>query len=138
MQISFSKHEGHVSVTVMKLTGNLDASNYAMVIAKAQDAFDEGARSLLIDLSGVPYVSSAGLMSLHTVALIFAGHPAQSKESSRPASRSVNAQNEKIVRQHVKLLSPQSAVEEVLDVVGLKQFLDIYTDLETAVQSFGV
>jgi anti-anti-sigma regulatory factor len=138
MQISFSKHEGRVSVTVMKLTGNLDASNYATVIAKAQDAFDEGARSLLIDLSGVPYVSSAGLMSLHTVALIFAEHPTQSKESSRPASRSVNAQNEKIVRQHVKLLSPQSAVEEVLDVVGLKQFLDIYTDLEAAVQSFGV
>jgi len=138
MQISFSKQQGRVPVSIMKLTGNLDASNYAMVIAKAQDAFDEGARSLLIDLSGVPYVSSAGLMSLHSVALIFAGHAAQSKESGRPAFRSVNAQNEKIVRQYVKLLNPCPAVEEVLDVVGLKHFLDIYTDLETAVQSFDV
>ncbi|CAG1008226.1 hypothetical protein ANAEL_03638 [Anaerolineales bacterium] len=137
MQIAFSKHEGHVPVSVMKLTGNLDASNYASVIAKAQEAYDEGTRHLLIDLSGVPYVSSAGLMSLHTVALFFGGY-SMKNGSGRPAFRSVNAQNEKVVRQHVKLLSPQPAVEEVLDTVGLKHFLDIYTDLEAAVQSFGV
>ena len=95
MQINFSKQESRVPVTVMKLAGNLDASNYAEVIAKAQDAYDEGARDLLIDLSEVPYVSSAGLMSLHTVALIFAGHSMKSKGSGRPAFRSVNAQNEK-------------------------------------------
>lgn len=136
MQISFSKHEGRVPVTVIKLAGNLDASNYAEVIARAQDIYDEGARSLLIDLSGVPYVSSAGLMSLHTVALIFAGHSMKSKETGRPVFRSVNAQNAKTVREHLKLLNPQHDVEQVLDVVGLKQLLDIYTDLETAVQSF--
>jgi anti-anti-sigma regulatory factor len=106
------------------------------VIAKAQDAYDEGARNLLIDLSEVPYVSSAGLMALHTTALTFAGHSMKSKESGRPLSRSVNAQNEKAVRLHVKLLSPQPAVEQVLEIVGLKQFLDIYTEFETAVQSF--
>jgi len=136
MQISFSKQESRVPVTIMKLAGNLDASNYADVIAEAQSAYDDGARYLLIDLSGVPYVSSAGLMSLHSVSLIFADFSMKSKESGRPAFRSINAQNEKVVRQHVKLLSPQTAVEEVLDVVGLKQFLDVYTDLETAAQSF--
>lgn len=137
MQISFSKQQGRVPVSVMRLTGNLDASNYAEVIAKAQDAYDEGARSLLIDLSGVPYVSSAGLMSLHTVALVFGGY-SMKNGSGRPVFRSVNAENEKVVRQHVKLLNPPPAVEEVLDVVGLKHFLDIYTDHETAVQSFSV
>ena len=136
MQINFSKREGRVIVTVMKLAGNLDASNYAEVIAKAQNAYDEGARNLLIDLSEVPYVSSAGLMSLHTAALIFAGHSMKSKESGRPISRSVNAQNEKAVRLHMKLLSLQPAVEQTLEVVGLKQFLDVYTDLDAAVQSF--
>jgi len=136
MQINFSKQEGRVPVTIMQLTGNLDSSNYTEVIAKAQNIYEEGARNLLIDLSKVPYVSSAGLMSLHTVALIFVGQSMNSKESGRPVSRSINAQNEKTVREHVKLLSPQSAVEQVLDVVGLKQFLDTYTDLETAIQSF--
>jgi len=135
MQIAFSKHNGVVPVSVMKLKGNLDASNYASVIARAQEAYDEGARHLLIDLSEVPYVSSAGLMSLHSVALIFGGY-AMKNGAGRPAFRSVNAQNEKVVRQHVKLLNPQSAVDEVLDTVGLKQFLDVHTDLEAAVQSF--
>jgi len=136
MQINFSKQEGRVSVIIMKLAGNLDASNYAEVITKARDVYDEGARDLLIDLSEVPYVSSAGLMSLHTVALIFAGQSLESKESGRPISRSVNAQNEKTVRQHLKLLNPQPAVDQLLDVVGLKQLLDVHTEFETAVQSF--
>jgi anti-anti-sigma regulatory factor len=136
MQINFSKQESRVPVTVMHLIGELDASNYAEVISKAQVSYDEGARDLLIDLSKVPYVSSTGLMSLHTVALVFAGYSMRPQESGRPAFHSINAKNEKIVRQHLKLLSPQPAVEELLDVVGLKQFLDIHTDLETAVQSF--
>lgn len=136
MQINFSRQEGRVPVTIMQLIGNLDASNYAELIAKAQGAYDEGARNLLIDLSQTPYVSSAGLMSLHTAALIFAGYSKKPKESGRPTFRSINAENAEIVRQHVKLLSPQTAVEEVLDVVGLKEFLDIFTDLEKAVQSF--
>lgn len=136
MQISFSKQEGRVPVTIMQLMGNLDASNYTDVIAQAQAAYDEGARDLLIDLSKVPYVSSAGLMSLHSVALIFVGQSMKSKETGRPTFRSINAQNEKTVRQHVKLLSPQPDVEQVLEVVGLNQFLDIFTDPDTAVQSF--
>jgi len=136
MQVNFSKQEGRVPVTIMQLIGNLDSSNYTEVIAKAQDVYDACVQDLLIDLSEVPYVSSAGLMSLHSVALIFAGHSMKSKETGRPIFRSINAQNEQTVRQHVKLLSPQPDVEQVLEVVGLKQFLDIYTDLETAMQSF--
>jgi anti-anti-sigma regulatory factor len=136
MQISFSKQQGQVSVTVMQLTGNLDASNYTDVINKAQESYDDGVRDLLIDLGNVPYVSSAGLMSLHAVVLIFAGQSMRSKETGRPSFRSINPERDGVGLQHVKLLSPQPAVEQVLDVVGLKQFFDIHTDLETAVQSF--
>ena len=136
MQISISKQQGRVPVTVIQLTGNLDASNYTDVIAEAQEAYDGGVRDLLIDLSKVPYVSSAGLMSLHTVVLIFADQPMKSNETGRPSFRSINPQRDSAGLQHVKLLSPQPTVEQVLDVVGLKQFFDIHADLETAVQSF--
>ena len=136
MQISFSKQQGRTSVTVMQLTGDLDASNYIEVITKAQEVYDGGVRDLLIDLNKVPYVSSAGLMSLHTIVLMFAGQLLKSKETGRPSFRSINPQRDSTGLQHVKLLSPQPGVEQVLDVVGLKQFFDIYTDLGTAVQSF--
>lgn len=136
MQISLSKQEGRIPVTVMQLNGELDSSNYTDVINQAQESYDNGVRNLLIDLTKVPYVSSAGLMSLHTVVLIFAGQSMQSKETGRPAFRSINPQRDSAGLQHVKLLNPQPAVDQVLDVVGLKQFLDIYTDLDTAVRSF--
>ncbi|MBK8616538.1 MAG: STAS domain-containing protein [Anaerolineales bacterium] len=136
MQINFSRQEGRVPVTIMQLMGDLDASNYTDVITKAQETYDNGTRDLLIDLSKVPYVSSAGLMSLHAVVLIFAGQSMQSKQTGRPSFRSINAERDGAVRQHVKLLSPQAAVDQVLDVVGLKLFFDIYPDLESAIQSF--
>lgn len=136
MQISFSKQEGRVPVTIMHLMGNLDASNYTDVITKAQETYDEGVRDLLIDLGKVPYISSAGLMSLHAVVLIFAGKSVQSKENNRPSFRSIDPQRDGAGLQHVKLLSPQIAVEQVLDVVGLKQFLDIHTNLEKAIRSY--
>ena len=136
MQISFSKQEGNVPVTIMHLVGNLDASNYTDVITKAQEIHADGARDLLIDLSQVPYVSSAGLMSLHAVVLIFAGKSMQSKETGRPSFRSVDPLRDSAGFQHVKLLNPQTAVEQVLDLVGLKQFLDIHTNLKRAIQSY--
>ncbi len=136
MQISFSKQLGNVPVVVMTLTGNIDASTYTDVIEKAQEAFDEGARNLLIDLGEVPYVSSAGLMSLHTVVKIFAGQSVQPKDGGRPSFRAINKDMDAAVRAHVKLLSPQPAVEQVLEMVGLKLFFDIHTNLETAVNSF--
>lgn len=57
MQISISKRG---SVTVMHIQGDVDSSTYLNVIDKAQQAYDDGARNLLLDLSKVPYVSSAG------------------------------------------------------------------------------
>ena len=136
MQISFFTQQGNVPVTVMQLTGNIDASSYTDVINNAQQAFDEGSRNLLIDLSNVPYVSSAGLMSLHTIVRIFAGNSVQPKDGGRPSFRAINKEQDNPIRAYVKLLSPQPAVEQVLEMVGLKLFFDIHTDLEVAVNSF--
>jgi anti-anti-sigma regulatory factor len=133
MNISFSKH---ANVTVMHLMGDVDSSNYTEVIIKAQESYDGGARDLLLDLTKVPYVSSAGLMAFHTMARIFSGHSIQGKDGSRPVFRAINPKEDFAARDHIKLLGPQPAVEQVLDVVGLKQFFETHTDLDTALKSF--
>lgn len=133
MQISYSKQE---NATVMHLAGEVDSSNYTTVIIKAQELYDDGVRNLLIDLAKVPYVSSAGLMAFHTIVRIFAGHSIQGGDSGRPIFRAINPKEDASARDHVKLLCPQPAVEQVLDVVGLKQFFETYADLETALASF--
>lgn len=133
MQISFSKH---ANVTVMHLAGDVDSSNYTEVINKAQEAYDEGARNLLLDLTRVPYVSSAGLMAFHTMVHIYSGRSIQTKDGNRPSFRAIHPKEDAPAREHFKLLGPQPAVEQVLDVIGLKQFFEIFTDLETGISSF--
>jgi anti-anti-sigma regulatory factor len=133
MQITTTKRD---DVAIMHIAGDVDASNYADMINKAQELYDDGARGLLLDLGKVPYVSSAGLMALHTVTRIFAGQAVQSKDGGKPSFRALNSQQDANVRETVKLLNPQPAVEQVLDVVGLKQFFEIHTDLDAAVNSF--
>jgi anti-anti-sigma regulatory factor len=136
MNISTSTQQGNVPVTVLHLEGSLDASNYTEVIKKAQGAFDGGARNLVIDLGRVAYISSAGLMSLHTVSLIFAGQSLQQNNSGRPTFRSLDPNRDQAARQRVKLLNPQPPVEQVLETVGLKEFFATFTDLDAAVKSF--
>ena len=133
MQISFSKMG---DVTVMHLMGDVDSSNYTDVIVKAQDVYNEGTRNLVLDLEKVPYVSSAGLMAFHTIARIFAGPSIKGGENGRPTFRSINPKEDAQARDRFKLLSPQPAVGQVLDVIGLKQFFEIHTDLDAAVRSF--
>ena len=136
MLITFSTEEGRVAVTVLHLEGELDASTYTDVIKKAQESYEGGARDLLIDLGKAPYISSAGLMSLHTVALIFAGQSLNMGGSGRPTFRSLDPKRDQAAREHVKLLNPQPAVAQVLDTVGLNNFFEVFEDLATAVKSF--
>ena len=136
MLMDVSKHEGRVPVTVLHLAGDLDASNYTNVIKKAQELYDGGVRDLILDLGKVPYISSAGLMSLHTISRIFAGHSMQTGSSGRPTFRSIDPQSDREARNHLKLLNPQDAVSQVLDTVGLKEFFQIFNDVESAVNSF--
>ena len=136
MLITFSKQEARVPVTVLHLHGDLDASNYTDVIKKAQEAYEGGARDLLVDLSKVPYMSSAGLMSMHTVALVFSGEQIKVSDSGRPSFRALDPQRDQAASAHVKLFNPQPQVMQVLETVGLMQFFQVFTDLEEAVNSF--
>jgi len=136
MQISLSRAEGRVLVTVLHIEGGIDAASYIDVINKAQEVYNAGARDLLIDLEKTPYVSSAGLMSLHTIVKIFSGLSVESKGGGRPTFKPINKEDDLSVKEHVKLLKPQPSVEQVLEIVGLNDFFDIHTDFETAVNSF--
>jgi len=114
----------------------MDASNYTEAIQKAQELYDGGARDLIVDLSNVPYISSAGLMAIHTMALVFNGMQTTNTQSGRPSFRAVDPKRDQSVRDHVKLLNPQPQVDQVLDIVGLKLFFQIFNDLDSAVKSF--
>ena len=136
MNISVSQAQGSVPVTVLKLDGQLDGQNYQDLITKAQELYHSGSRDFLLDLSDLTYISSAGLVALHSVAMLTRGEELPDFEGGWSAYRSMGRSAEAGVQRHVKLLNPRSEVMGVLDMVGFTTVFDIFTDLDEAVKSF--
>ena len=136
MNISVSQAQGNVPVTVLKLDGQLDGQNYQELIAKAQELYNAGGRDFLLDLSNLTYISSAGLVALHSLALLARGEELPDTEGGWSAYRSMGRSAEAGMQKHVKLLNPRSEIMNVLDMVGFGSVFEIYTNLDDAVNSF--
>ena len=96
----------------------------------------EGAHDFLIDLSDVPFMSSAGLVALHSIANMLRGEHATDTQAGWQALKSIDRSKESGLQKHVKLLNPQQYVGETFDKAGFTQFFQIFTDLDKAVNSF--
>ena len=136
MLITTTEAQGKVPVTVLHVQGEMDASNYERLIVRAQEAYDAGARDLLIDMSEMPFMGSSGLVALHSAAIVLQGETPPDPEGGWGALRSIDREREAGLQKHVKLLNPQPRVERVLKMAGFDQFFEIYADLETAIASF--
>ena len=137
MNISVSQMQGKVPVTVLKLDGQLDGQNYQDLIAKAQELYKAGARDFLLDLSDLTYISSAGLVALHSIALLSKGEQLPDPEQGWTTYRSMGRASATAgVQQHVKLFNPREEVMNVLDMVGFGNVFQTFKDLDEAVKSF--
>jgi anti-anti-sigma regulatory factor len=136
MNISVSQAQGNVPVPVIKLDGQLDGQNYQELITKSQELYKAGTHDFLLDLSDLTYISSAGLVALHSMALLSRGEELPDTEGGWSAYRSMGRSSEAGLQKHVKLLNPRSEVMGVLDMVGFSNVFEIYTDLDEAVKSF--
>lgn len=136
MHISVSQAQGNIPVTVLKLEGELDGQNYQDLIAKAQEVYKAGSRDLLLDLSDLTYISSAGLVALHSVALLLRGEELPDIEGGWSAYRSVGRSKEAGVQRHIKLLNPRPEITSVLEMVGFNQVFEVFTNRDEAVKSF--
>lgn len=137
MQITVSQEQGKVPVTVLKLEGQLDGQTYGNLIAKAQEAYKSGAASILLDMEGLTYISSAGLVSLHTVALLLNGQEVPDPEQGWSAFKSMErSQGSGSTQTHIKLLNPRPEVVSVLEMVGFSAFFEVFTDRQQAIESF--
>ena len=134
MEINISIYEANEPVAVMNIKGNVDASNYVEIVNKAQEVYNNSIRNLILDLSEVPFISSAGLVAIHKIALIYSGGQQEveqeGKETRPDFTHHANA------RKRVKLLNPQPGVDRTLETTGLKLFFKVFNDLESALKSF--
>lgn len=136
MDISVSQQQGNVPVTVIKVNGQLDGQSYQDLIGKARELYDTGARDFILDLSDLTYISSAGLVAIHSIALLVKGEDLPDPESGWSAYRSIGRTSAAGLQTHIKLLNPREEVKNVLDMVGFGNVFQIFTDLDEAVKSF--
>ena len=136
MNISVSQVQGQVTVTVIKVDGQLDGQTYQDLINKAREAYKAGWRDFLVDMSDLTYISSAGLVALHSMALLLQGEELPDTDSGWSAYRSMGRSKEAGLQKHMKLLNPRAEVQSVLDMVGFSAVFESFKDLDTAVKSF--
>jgi len=67
MEIKISTENGRVPVTILHVDGNIDSTGYEAFQSKAQELIKGGTAYILIDLSQVPFVGSAGLRAIHSI-----------------------------------------------------------------------
>ena len=136
MDLSSEQMQGRVVVTVLHVKGDLDGTSYRNLMNLAKKEFEGGVRAFVIDLRETTYMSSAGLVALHSIVKMVREGKLADEEAGWSELHDIDRETDKGLQQSVKLLSPQPRVEKVLDLAGLKSVFPIFTDMLAAIASF--
>ena len=136
MRLTAEEAAGRVPVTVLHLEGALDASNFEELIAKARELYSSGTRYVVLDMADLSYMGSSGLVALHSIALLLRGEEPPDPEHGWQAFHAIDRQRGRGADAHVRLLSPQPKIAQMLQLTGLTEFFEIHTDPQAAIASF--
>ena len=103
------------SLTVLELSGFLDAHTAPEFEKAIQDEVDAGHLQLIVDCAGLTYISSAGLG-------VFMGFIEELRERGGD----------------IKICGLTPKVEQVFEILGFHSLYDIVPDVPAAVQQFAV
>lgn len=132
MDIEISHEQGRKPVTVFRIRGEVNITTYEQLEKQARDAQASGTRDLLLDLTEVTYVSSAGIRALNNIfKLLRSDAPEESDEAMRRGLSDGTFKSP-----HLKLLNPTPRVVEVLKIAGVDMLLEIHQKRKDALASF--
>lgn len=112
--VQASQVQGNIPVTVFQLQDRVNLGNYKELEASAKEAYDNGTRDLVIDLSKSHSLTSIGIRALVII------HKMLSTESGT----------------HLKLAGVMAPIRDMLDVSGITQFIEMYDTVDEAVAAF--
>ncbi|MFL5642661.1 MAG: STAS domain-containing protein [Chloroflexota bacterium] len=133
LQTTVERVDGRVPITVLALDGELDASNFESVIEEVRGLYAAGARTLLLDLSGLTFMASSGLVALHTIVLVMKGEEPQDTEGWSAFHALSDAVDAGERQTEVQLCGVQPAVIRVLERTGLDRLFVVHPDRATAI-----
>jgi len=128
LNITASQIQGEVPVTILHLSGHLHGNTEPELLDRARQALEDGSKYLLLDLSGVGVLTSAGLRAIHNIFNLFT--PKNDREVIRQHG------DEPYKSPYFKLVCPNPDVYYILNIAGFLQNILIYNNMEEAVSSF--
>lgn len=128
LNINASQIQGDVPVTILHLSGHLHGSTESELLDRARQAQEDGSKHLLLDLSGVDVLTSAGLRAIHNIFNLF------TPQTDRALIKQHGEEPYK--SPYFKLVCPNPNVYYVLNIAGFLQNILIYNNLEEAANSF--
>jgi anti-anti-sigma factor len=112
--VQISQAQGRVPVTIFQLQDRVNLGNYQELEQTAKDAYDNGMRDLVIDLSQTPSLTSIGIRALVVIHKMLATDGAN----------------------HLKLAGLTAPIREMLQIAGITGFIEMYASVDEAVASF--
>ena len=137
LRTTVEQTEGPVPVTILALDGELDGSSYERVIDAVRQIYNAGGRKLLMDLTGLTFISSSGLVAMHSSLRLMRGDTPPDPEQGWAALHAIG--NEVAVGtegHNLRLCGTQDAVQKVLDRTGLGGLMPSYPDRAAALEAF--
>jgi anti-anti-sigma factor len=119
LKITSEQVQVAVPVTVLRVRGWLDAQSEEQLLTVARTAYDEGARYVLIDMSELDTITSAGIRSLQKIYQMY------------------TPKEDRFKIAHLKLCNAPPQIYNVLGITGFLHNIPMYESLEAALESFG-
>jgi anti-anti-sigma factor len=128
LSITTSQVQGETVVTILRLGGHLHGSTEPQLLDHARQVREDGATHLLLDLSELEVLSSAGLRAIQNIFKLF----------TPPADVDmIRAHGEEPYKSpYIKLVCPNPQIYYVLNITGFMQSLLIFNNMDEAVKSF--
>ncbi len=120
-------------LTILRLEGRIDGFTYETLLERATNAYRTGTQDLILEVSRVHLISSAGLVALHQITRMMCHDPVGDLEGWAALHEMANETGN--CRRHVALVNPQPDVSRVLEIAGMQDQFEIYPDLQSAIAS---
>ena len=128
LTITTSQIQGDVSATVIHLQGHLHGATEQNLLDRARQAYEDGARYLLLDMSGLDVLSSAGLRAIQNIFKLFT--PDDDVDVMRQHG------DEPYKSPYLKIVCSKPEIYYILNITGFLQNILIYNNISDATNSF--
>lgn len=116
LKITSEKKQTPMPVTIFHISGWLDAQGEPKLLEAAQSAHDTGVTRLLIDMSELDTLTSAGIRTLQRVYQMYTSKDEQ--------------------KENLKLCNAHPQIYHVLSITGFLKHIPMYESVTSALESF--